>query len=143
MVLVPTVTPVTFPDPSTVALLVLLLLQVPPAVASVKAIVVPAHSDVAPEIPPKFGFTVTTNEAVQPEPSVYIIVAVPEAKPDTIPVVVPTEAINAGLLLQVPFDTASLNVIVYPTQTDDAPNTAVGAELTATVAVRAQPEDKV
>ncbi len=47
MVVLPAVKPVTFPDPSTDAL-VLLVVQVPPAAVSLIVIEVPTHSEVRP-----------------------------------------------------------------------------------------------
>jgi len=44
----------------------LLLLQVPPAVLSVKAVVCPIHTDVAPMIAKGNGLTVTVVVTVQP-----------------------------------------------------------------------------
>ena len=68
MVTVPADTPVTTPVPEpTVALLVLLLLQVPPVVASVNAVVKPAHTLVVPVIEAGNGFTVTVIVGVLPE----------------------------------------------------------------------------
>jgi len=58
MVVVPGPTPVTSPAVPMVAALVLLLLHVPPLVASVKVVVEPAQSEVSPETDDK-GFIVT------------------------------------------------------------------------------------
>jgi hypothetical protein len=57
---VPAVTPVTIPVPDpTVAIPLLLLLQVPPVVASLSVIWEPAITVLLPEIAPGVGFTVT------------------------------------------------------------------------------------
>jgi hypothetical protein len=48
ILLVPTPTPETSPDPSTVATDVFVLLHVPPAVAELNVVVVPLHIDVEP-----------------------------------------------------------------------------------------------
>ena len=60
MVTVPPLTPLTIPvtDP-TVAIAVLLLLQVPPVVVSLKVVVAPGHVLGTPVIGPGDGFTVT------------------------------------------------------------------------------------
>lgn len=57
----PALTPVTTPDASTVAIAVLLELQVPPLVASARVMVAPAHTGPAPVMVPALtaGFTVT------------------------------------------------------------------------------------
>jgi hypothetical protein len=66
MTVVPVVTPLTMPDDEpTVATVVLLLIQVPPAVASVTVIVEPAHTLVGPLIAAGAGLTVTTAVARQ------------------------------------------------------------------------------
>ena len=64
----PALPPVTFPDTSTDAL-ALLLLHVPPAVASLTVIIVPTHSDNDPWIDNGAGFTVATW-VVTPQPVV-------------------------------------------------------------------------
>ena len=65
MVEVPAATPVTTPVPLTVAIPGLTLLQVPPAAASVRLVVVVGHTISPPVILPAFGdgFTVTTTVA--------------------------------------------------------------------------------
>ena len=69
VVLVPTIRPVIFPDPSIEALL-LLLLHVPPELASLNDTVVPKHSELEPWIGNGLGLTVTTLETVQLAPAV-------------------------------------------------------------------------
>ena len=61
MVAVPAVTPVTLPDPSTVAFAVLLLLQVPPAVASLRLVTKPTHTAALPFIAVGIGLIVTVT----------------------------------------------------------------------------------
>ncbi len=58
IVAIPVLTPVTFPDPSIVAL-PLLLLHVPPAVASVRLVTEPVHTVDAPAILAGNGFIET------------------------------------------------------------------------------------
>ena len=60
IVVVPTPAPVTWPVPETVAIKVLLLLQVPPVVASERLMDSKLHTaNVAPPIAPGNGFTDT------------------------------------------------------------------------------------
>ena len=68
---VPTVSPITTPVLPMVATAVLLLLQMPPVVASVKFVVDPAHTVVLPEILliSVAAFTVITKMARHPEPA--------------------------------------------------------------------------
>lgn len=64
MVLSPGDTPVTIPADVTVATDVLLLLHVPPVVASLSRVVRPTHIDVTPVIDAGGIFTVTNTVAV-------------------------------------------------------------------------------
>jgi len=65
IIAVPTATPVTVPDP-TVAIEVLLEVQVPPGVAHVKTIVLPVHAFTDPTIAAGAEETVTTTFLEQP-----------------------------------------------------------------------------
>ena len=115
---VPPVTPITIPKVgSIVATGVVLLLHVPPVTRSVKVDVADVHSCRTPLIAGGNGSTVTTVEAVQPKPDVYVITVVPDA-PLTIsplpgPVVVAV-ATGGSELLQVPPVVASVNVMEDP-----------------------------
>ena len=137
---IPLTTPV--PEP-TVASDVLLLLHVPPVVASLKVVVEPIHTLATPVIDAGFGLTVTPNTAVQPAGSVYVMVAVPADTPVTIPVPAPTEAIEVLLLLHVPPLVASLSEVVSPTQTLLTPVIADGVGLTVSIIVVVQPAGNV
>ena len=68
IVAVPAVTPVTMPEEEPTVALVLLLLQVPPAVASVSVIVAPSQTEELPEIDGGVGFTVTVTVVVFVQP---------------------------------------------------------------------------
>ena len=68
IVAVPFATPVTIPVEPTVAIPVLLLLQVPPVVASVNAIVEPWQTDAGPVIAAAVGYTVRVCVAGEPQP---------------------------------------------------------------------------
>ena len=71
MVTVPAVLPVTMPeDEPTEATAALLLVQVPPPVASVNAVLLPMHTLVVPVITEGPEFTFTVVVALQPEGSV-------------------------------------------------------------------------
>ena len=61
---VPPATPLTIPDELTVALAVLLLLHVPPAVASLNVVVAPLHTDAVPVIVPAVGAALTVTTLV-------------------------------------------------------------------------------
>ena len=62
----PIVTPVTIPVTEPIVALPLLLVQVPPAVASVNAVVKPKHTVKVPDMAEGKGFTVTTAVMIQP-----------------------------------------------------------------------------
>jgi hypothetical protein len=66
-----------------------------------------------------------------------VITEVPAVTPDTIPEPEPTVATEVELLLQVPPDTASLNVVVDPVQTVSVPVIAAGNGVTVTMVVTA------
>ncbi len=143
---VATVPPVTIPVVKpTVAIPVALLLQVPPP-ASLNVVVKPEHTLRLPNMVVGNGFTVTTAVVKQPEPIVYVIVAVllvATVPPVTIPVTVPILAIPDALLVHVPGVVASLNEVLNPEHTLRLPNIAVGDGFTVTTAVAIQPDDKV
>lgn len=117
----PAATPVTIPeDTPTVAIDVLLLVQVPPGVASVSVLVPPIDVVAVPLIAAGAGETVMSFVAVHP-PAVYVMVTTPAARPDTRPVLV-TDAIVGALLVQVPPAGEPVRDIVLPTQTVDGPD---------------------
>lgn len=70
MVGLPEATPVTIPEVPTVANAVLLLLQVPPLVASVSVVVDPAQTMAVPPMAAGSGFTVTIEVVIHPVGSV-------------------------------------------------------------------------
>ena len=133
---VPADTPVTTPVEATVATPVELELHVPPPAASVRLVVVPTHSVGVPVIVPATGsgFTVMVLVAVKVPQlfvKVYDMTAVPPDTPDTIPVE-PIVAIPVDPELHTPPVVASLNAIVAPAQTEDAP-LIVPADVAVTV----------
>jgi hypothetical protein len=137
-VIVPAEMPPTVPvvvDAFTVPTAVFVLDQVPPAVVSVRLVVKPTHTLLAPAITAGVWFTVIGKVAVQlPGVSVYIILTLPAVLPVTTPVPAPTEALPL-LALHVPPVVASARVVVAPVQTVDAPVIAAGVTFTVNGAV--------
>jgi hypothetical protein len=126
-----------------VAVAVLLLLQVPPPVASVSVVVRPTQTLFEPTIPTGCGLTNIDLVAVQPAGSVYIILVDPAVTPVTTPVPATTDAVPGAALLQVPPVTALANVVARPAQTLLAPVIAGGVGLTTNGAETAQPVGNV
>lgn len=128
----PAVNPDTIP-PETVATAGVLLLHMPPEVASDRVTVPPVHTvGLAGSIAPGAVLIVATVLAEQPE-IVYLIVAVPTALPVTMPPA-ETEAIPEALLLQAPPGVASVKAAVPPKHTVTGVGViAAGVALTVTV----------
>lgn len=123
----PVITPVVLPA---VAIAVLLLLQVPPTVASVKVVVEPAHTTGVPAIAEGAVLTDTTWLTLQPAGNTYEITGVPAEIPLTTPLDDPAVAIAGSLLLQVPPDGVLPNVVVKPIHTLPAPVMVAGEGFT-------------
>jgi hypothetical protein len=119
--------PVTFPETSTVATEVLLLLHVPPVVVFDKAVDSPTHTLGVPVMAAGKGLTVTINSTLHPVPSVYVIAAVPADTPVTTPEVLLTVAIAVAPLLHVPPDMELASVVVSPIHTLAEPVIAEGS----------------
>ena len=142
MVAVPAAAPVTRPLLFTVATLVLSLLHVPPAVASLSCDVVPVVMVVLPVIDATVGavFTVRLFEALtgapQPLLTVYVILVVPAPTAVTRPVLAFTVATAVLLLLHVP-PGAPLEVYVAVafTQSGEVPLTVPADTFGFTVSV--------
>ena len=135
MVLVPILTPVTIPVPLTVATGTLLLIHVPPLVASVRAAVPPRQ--MLTGLVGRIGedaFTVTTAVAMHPVDAMQVIVAVPVVTPLTIPEVTPTVATDVLLLLQVTPPVELESAVVPPVHTVLVPEMA-GLGFIVTIAV--------
>ena len=129
--------PVSEPPVVTDATALLLLLQVPPEVASVSNVLLPAHKLAAPEIGmiPGSGCTVTNCVAAPLQPPalviVKLIVAVPALRPVTWPALF-TLATPELVLLHTPPVLVSDNDIEEPTHTPESPVlflTAAGSTL--------------
>jgi hypothetical protein len=93
---------------------------------------------VVPLIDPGSALTVTVIVAAHPVVAVKVIVAVPDATPDMVPVAEPTVTIVTSLLLQVP-PSGSVRDAVAPSHTWVVPEIAVGNEFTVTTVVVIQP----
>ena len=112
----------------------LLLLQVPPLVASVRLVVAPGHAVKVPVMAAGSGLIVTIAWTDgQPSIGVNVIVAVPALPPVTIPVDEPTDA-WLELVDHVPL-IGSVNVVVEPTQTVFVPEITEAMGLTVTIVV--------
>jgi hypothetical protein len=140
---VPVATPETIPEPlPTVATDVLLLVQLPPAMASLNVIVDPAQTVAGPAVVMGAGaeFTViffVVKTVPQRLVTVYLITSVPGASPVTTPVTGFTEAVVL-LLLHTPPGDASVNAIDEPTHTAESPvmvPTVVGETVTVVIAL--------
>ena len=134
----PAAIPVTVPSEPTVALAVLLLLHVPPAVASVRLTVKPTHIGALPVIA-VIGLTVTTTVFWQLAPVIYVINAVPPLTPVTTPVDGATVATATSSVLQVPPVTLLCSVIVEPWHTGVLPVNAPGVAFTVINLLTPQP----
>jgi hypothetical protein len=125
-------------DEPTLAMLVLLLLHVPPP-AAVSVVEKPAQTVAAP-VNAGRGLTVSTRMVLHPVDSVYVMLAVPALTPNTCPEVETTVATEVAPELQVP-PPASLSVVDDPIHTPVAPEIVAGKGFTvSTVDVR-QPVD--
>jgi len=127
-------------DP-TVAIVVLLLLHVPPPVRSPNGVVFPEHTDSVPVILCGPGFTVTVAVVAQPAVDVYVMIALPPgfAPPVKDPEVDPMVATVVLLLLHVPPDNGSPNGVVDPAHSDKVPVIAPGVGFTVTTVFIVQP----
>ena len=128
----PGVLPVTTPvNEPTVAMVVLLLVHVPPPTVLLNVVVCPTHALRMPVMIPGALFTVTRRVALQPAVPVKVIIDVPVVNPVTIPELRPTVATPVVPLTQVPLPVA-LSVVVVPTHNPVAP-LIVGAPFTLIV----------
>jgi hypothetical protein len=137
IVAVPCAIPVTVPDElPTVAIEVLLLLQLPPVELLVSVVVEPVHKDAVPPIDAGAANTVTTLVAV-PHMLVNEIIAVPCATPVTRPVLLPTVATDVLADVQLPTVVAEVSVVEAPAHNDEEPLTGNGASMIVCVKVEA------
>ena len=134
--------PVTMPLVPTDAVAGLLLLQVPPAVASLSDVVSPGHTLRFPRIAPGNGLTVTVVVIEHVVGNVNVIIEVLGTNTDipvTTPDDEPTIAIPVALLVHVPLPDASDKDVVKPEHTLFIPSMAVGNGFTVTTVVMIQP----
>ena len=135
---VPADIPVTTPVADTVPITGVLLLHVPDGVAQASGVVCPTHACNIPVIDAGVGSTVTTAVTLQPVPTVYVTIHVPEATPVIAPVVVFTVAMVGHTQDQVPPGVAVVSDPVFPAQTCSDPVIAAGNEYTVTTCVTRQ-----
>ena len=133
IVVVPPLTAATAPvaDP-TVAMAVLLLIQVPPVVLFVSVVEAPSQRTNVPAIAAGLELTVATVVRLHPVASVYVMFDVPAATPVSVPLEEPIVATATSLLLHVPPEGVALNVVVIPIQVNDVPPITDGRALTVT-----------
>src|SRR3954467_8015824 len=117
MTAVPSAMPFTVPVGVTVAMGVALLLQLPPGVASDRAVVSPWHTCRLPVMAAGDGYTVTIMAAVQPVPNEYVIVVTPGVSPVSMPDVLPIVPAAILLLVHVPPVAPLVKAVVLPAQT--------------------------
>ena len=110
-----------------VAILVALLLQVPPVLPSARTVVDPEQTVTAPDIADGTGFIVTVIPLAHPNNDVYVIVSAPAAMPETVPEPSNTVATPVLLLLHVPPVVPSLSETDEPAHTTVAPAIADGS----------------
>src|SRR5882762_4599051 len=113
------------PDVPTVASEPSLLLHAPLAVASLSDVVKPTQTVAVPDIAAGIGLMVTTVVDLQPVDNKYVIVAVPDPAPVTMPFVEPMVATDVLLLAHVPPGVVSFRLSVAATQTGVEPVIAV------------------
>ncbi len=139
--------PITVPDIiSTLATPGLLLLHVPPDMASANTIDAPVHTFEEPVIAEGVGFTIKGVVVLHPVAGmVNVIVVVPARMPPALTAVPvePTVATSVLLLLHTPPEVASPNGVVKPVQTGAAPVIPKGDRLTVTGNVAEHPDGKV
>ena len=124
---------------TTVAMVVLPLVHVPPVVPSVNEIVEPTQNGEDAEIADGVVLTVIIVVAVQPVPREYVIIDVPDITPVTTPVPLTTVATVVVPLDQVPPVVPSVNVMVVPEQNGEEPGIADGSTFTVTTVMVKQP----
>jgi len=125
--------------PSAMPALALLTDHTPPGVALARVIVPPTATDEAPVIVPAAGAALTVTMCVaatlpQVPVDVNEIIAVPEAMPVTVPVVL-TVALAGALLLHTPPLTELERRVVLPVHTVEAPLMVPASTGAATVTV--------
>ena len=126
-------------DEPTVATEVLLLLQVPPPVASESVDVSARKTLVVPVMAAGNELTVTTATAKQPSPKAYVIAADPADTAVTTPEAEPTVATPVDAELHDPPEVPSLSEAVDPAHRESVPVMGAGTALTVTMVVVKHP----
>lgn len=135
----PTVSPESKPEKRPIdATLVLVLVHVPPEVASERLLVTPVHAARDPVIAAGKGLIVTIFVAKHPVLKVYEITLVPGDTPVTMPLPAPTVATELVPLVHVPLEDASESAIVDVTQVSVDPviGDAIGNTVTVFTAIQ-------
>ena len=130
--------PDTLPVASTVATVVVPLVQVPIEVSK-RDVDEPTQTNGVPVIGAMAPLTVIVIVTGVPQPFAYVIVVVPPPTPETSPEA-STVATLVVLLVHVPPVDASANVVTAPTHAVGVPVIATGAAFTVTVAVAGVPQ---
>ena len=102
MIALPETKPVATPEAAMDAILISLLLQVPPGMLAVSDTVDDTHTAGAISVMTGDAFTVTCDLVQQPVGRIYEMYVCPAATPDTIPVTASTAAMLEFLELHVP-----------------------------------------
>ena len=140
----PVPAPLTTPVPvTTEATEALLLLHVPPALASVSVTDEPVQMPLTPLMADGRSLTVTMVVVMQPVGKVYVMIVVPNATPVTTPEPATTVAIVVLSLAHVPPVEASVSDVVAPMQTLAVPVMVAGNGFTVITADVEHPVDPV
>jgi hypothetical protein len=136
----PAASPLTTPVANPMdAMDVLLLLQVPPVVASLRVMLFPWQTTDGP-VMGESGKTTTLLVEKHPAGVIYLMLTIPPETPVIIPETLPIVAIEVVALLHVPPGAELLNVVALPVQTVAAPViTGVGFTVSGTVATHPLP----
>lgn len=111
----PTDSPATTPVEGPILSIAAVVLQTPPGIALVSVTDEPVHTEGGPEIAEGAAYTVNAFVAVHPvAPTVYVILAVPEATPAAIPVAEPIVTNIVALLLHMPPGVVLTRVVAEP-----------------------------
>ena len=124
-------------------MLVLLLVQMPPAVVQLSWVLEPGHVAGAPPIAAGAAFTVSDAVAKHPALCVYVITAIPVLMPVTTPVPASTVALETLLLDHVPPVAPAASVVVAPGHTCSVPVTGPGIGVTVTITDVLQPAGRL
>lgn len=134
IIVVPGTIEVTTPEKvSMVAIVVLLLVHVPPETVLVSVVDTLGHNTAEPPIAEGGGTTLMLENVLQPVGNVYTMFEVPPEIPVTTPEVIPMLAMPGEVLLHVPPEEALVKPVVDPTQTIPEPLIVAGIGLTESV----------